>query len=221
MTSGRGGSAIGRSGGGVLHLPPMPRRPPRDRDPPGPARSPLLRWLPLLLLAAGLILVLATGLHRYLSFEALRDNRVWLLDLVASHFAVAALGFVVVYTVVVALSVPGGAVLTIAGGFLFGKWIDTALVLVAATIGATLLFLAARTALSGLLRARAAPWLVRLEAGVPSDAFSYLLGLPLVPLFPFFVVHLGPAFLGGALPRFLLATLIGIIPGAFVSAPFA
>src|SRR5439155_724814 len=83
---------------------------------------------------------------------------------------VAAVGFAVIYIVAVALSVPGGAVLTIAGGFLFGKWIDTALVLVAATIGATLLFLAARTALAPLLRARAAPWLVRLEAGVPGDA---------------------------------------------------
>src|SRR5882724_10173044 len=218
MTPGPGGSAIGRPGGGVLNRPTMPRRPPRDRDPSGPARAPLLRWLPLLLLAAGLALFLATGLQRYLSFEALRDNRVWLLDLVARHFAVAALGFVVVYTLVVALSVPGGAVLTIAGGFLFGKWIDTALVLVAATMGATLLFLAARTALAGLLRARAAPWLVRLEAGFRNDAFSYLLVLRLVPLFPFFVVNLVPAFLGVSLRVFMLATLIGIIPGTFVYA---
>jgi len=213
-----GGSAIGRPAGGVLNLPPMPRRPPRDRDSSGPARAPLLRWLPLLLLAAGLILFLATGLQRYLSCETLRDNRVWLLDQVARHFAVAAVGFAVIYIVAVALSVPGGAVLTIAGGFLFGKWIDTALVLVAATIGATLLFLAARTALAPLLRARAAPWLVRLEAGFRSDAFSYLLVLRLVPLFPFVVVNLVPAFLGVSLRVFMLATLIGIIPGTFVYA---
>jgi uncharacterized membrane protein YdjX (TVP38/TMEM64 family) len=204
----------------------MPRRPPRDPDsppdsdpgPPGPARAPLLRWLPLLLLAAGLAVVLATGLQRYLTFDALRDNRAWLLDLVARHFAVAAVGFVAIYIVVVALSVPGGAVLTIAGGFLFGKWIDTALVLVAATIGATLLFLAARTALAPLLRARAAPWLIKLEAGFRRDAFSYLLVLRLVPLFPFFVVNLVPAFLGVSLRVFMLATLIGIIPGTFVYA---
>jgi len=218
MTPGVGGRRHWPPRGGVLNLPPMPRRPPRDRDPSGPARAPLLRWLPLLLLAAGLALFLATGLQRYLTFEALRDNRVWLLDLVARHFAAAALGFVVVYILAVALSVPGGAVLTIAGGFLFGKWIATALVLVAATIGATLLFLAARTALSGLLRARAAPWLVRLEAGFRSDAFSYLLVLRLVPLFPFFVVNLVPAFLGVSLRVFMLATLIGIIPGTFVYA---
>jgi uncharacterized membrane protein YdjX (TVP38/TMEM64 family) len=198
----------------------MPRRPPRDRDSPGPVRAKPLRWLPLLLLVAGLAAVLASGLHRYVSFETLRDNRAWLLDQVAHNFALAALGFAVVYTVAIALSLPGGAVLTIAGGFLFGKWIGTALVLGAATLGATLLFVAARTALAGLLRARAAPWLVRLEAGFRADAFSYLLVLRLVPLFPFFVVNLVPAFLGVSLRVFVLATLIGIIPGTFVYATF-
>ena len=117
-----------------------------------------------------------------------------------------------------ALSLPGGAVLTIAGGFLFGKWIGTVLVLGAATLGAALLFVAARTALAGLLRARAAPWLIRLEAGFRADAFSYLLVLRLVPLFPFFVVNLVPAFLGVSLRVFVLATLIGIVPGTFVYA---
>jgi uncharacterized membrane protein YdjX (TVP38/TMEM64 family) len=187
--------------------------------PPGrTGRARLLRWLPLLALAAGLVLILATGLHRYVSFDVLRDHRAWLLDQVARHFALAALGFAALYTIAVALSVPVGAVLTIAGGFLFGKWIGTLLVLAAATLGATLLFLAARTALAGLLRARAAPWLVRLEAGFRADAFSYLLVLRLVPLFPFVVVNLVPAFLGVSLRVFVLATLIGIVPGTFVYA---
>ena len=185
---------------------------------PSAGRGRLLRWLPLLVLVAGLVLILATGLHRYVSFDALRDNRAWLLDQVVRHFALAALGFAALYTIAVALSLPGGAVLTIAGGFLFGKWIGTLLVLAAATLGATLLFLAARTALGGLLRARAAPWLVRLEAGFRADAFNYLLVLRLVPLFPFFVVNLVPAFLGVSLRVFVLATVIGIVPGTFVYA---
>ena len=182
------------------------------------ARPRLLRWLPLLVLVAGLVAILASGLHRYASFEALRDHRAWLLDQVARNFAASALIFAAIYALAVALSVPGGAVLTIAGGFLFGKWIGTGLVLAAATLGATLLFVAARTAFADLLRARAAPWLVRLEAGFRADAFNYLLVLRLVPLFPFFVVNLVPAFLGVSLRVFVLATLIGIVPGTFVFA---
>src|SRR3546814_747909 len=133
----------------------------RSSAPRGMAR--LRRMLPLLILLAGLAAFFALGLDDYVRFETLRDNRAWLLHQVARHAVLAALAFGAAYVAVVAFSLPGGAVMTIAGGFLFGQWLGTLYAVVAATAGAALLFLAARTALGDLLRARAGPWRQRME----------------------------------------------------------
>lgn len=176
------------------------------------------RLAPLLALLLGLGLVFAFGLQDYLSCGTLRDNRLWLLDWVAAHRLLAILAFMALYAAAVALSVPGGAVLTVAGGFLFGTLTATAMVVVAATVGASLLFLAARSALGDLLRTRAGPWLRKLEKGFADNALSYLLVLRLVPLFPFFVVNLVPAFLNVSLRTYVIGTFLGIIPGTLVFA---
>jgi uncharacterized membrane protein YdjX (TVP38/TMEM64 family) len=118
----------------------------------------------------------------------------------------------------VAFSLPGALVATLTGGFLFGTVLGGTATVVAATIGATILFIAARTAFGDLLRAKAGPAIKRMEEGFRENAFSYLLVLRLVPLFPFFLVNLAPAFLGVTLPTFVGATFIGIIPGTFVFA---
>jgi uncharacterized membrane protein YdjX (TVP38/TMEM64 family) len=118
----------------------------------------------------------------------------------------------------VALSIPGATVLTIAAGFLFGQLWATVLVVIAATAGATALFLLAKTTIGDTLRAKAGPWLQRMEAGFAEGALSYLLVLRLIPLFPFFVVNLVPAFLGVPLATYVIATFVGIIPGTFVYA---
>src|SRR3990170_736447 len=112
------------------------------------------RLLPLAVLLAGTAAVFAFGLHEFLEYETLRDNRAWLLSQVEQRFVAAVLAFMAVYTVTIALSVPGGAVLTIAGGFLFGQVVTPAVVVVAATLGAPLLFVAARTAFAEVLRSR-------------------------------------------------------------------
>jgi uncharacterized membrane protein YdjX (TVP38/TMEM64 family) len=109
-------------------------------------------------------------------------------------------------------------VLSITGGFLFGAVWGTVHIVLSATLGATLLFLIAKTSLGDPLRATASPWLQKMQAGFQENALSYLLMLRLVPLFPFFVVNLVPAFLGVALSTYILATFIGIIPGAFIYA---
>jgi uncharacterized membrane protein YdjX (TVP38/TMEM64 family) len=176
------------------------------------------RALPLLVLGAGLAAFFAFGLTDYLSFEALHRNRAWLLRQVEASAVLAALVYMAVYVAVVAFSLPGGAIMTITGGFLFGQWLGTAYVVVAATVGASILFLAARTALGDLLRAKAGPFLKKMVAGFREDALSYLLVLRLVPVFPFFVVNLVPAFLGIGLRDFVVATFLGIIPGTFVYA---
>ncbi|MDX1739211.1 MAG: VTT domain-containing protein, partial [Alphaproteobacteria bacterium] len=113
-------------------------------------------------------------------------------------------------------SLPGGTLMSVGGGFLFGPFYGAFLVVLAATIGASGLFLAAKSSIGDGLRAKAGPWMSKLEAGFKKNEFSYLLFLRLVPAFPFFVVNLVPAFLGVSLKNYVAGTFIGIIPGALV-----
>ena len=113
-----------------------------------------------------------------------------LLVFVESHVFLAAIGFVLAYAAVVALSLPGATIMTLAGGFLFGVPLGATLTVIGATVGATLLFVIARSAFGDLLRQRAGPFLARMAEGFRKDAFSYLLFLRLVPAFPFWAVNL-------------------------------
>ena len=176
------------------------------------------RLLPLALIAGGIAAFFAFDLGHYLTFEQLRSHRSELMAYVATMPVKAVLLFIGAYAAATAFSFPGGVILTLAGGFLFGIWEGTAAVVIGATIGATLLFLAARTALGEVLRAKAGPWLARMEEGFKEHALSYLLVLRLIPAFPFFIVNLVPAFLGVSARTFVLGTLLGIIPGTFVFA---
>jgi uncharacterized membrane protein YdjX (TVP38/TMEM64 family) len=175
-----------------------------------------VRLLPAVIIAGGLILALSLGWHRYLSYETLMDNREWLLSQVEGQGLRAALMFVGIYAVATAFSIPGGLFLTIGGGFLFGTVLGASYVVVGATLGATILFLAARTALGDMLRAKAGPALRKMEAGFHENELSYLLVLRFIPLFPFWLVNLVPAFLGVSLRNYVVGTFFGIIPGTIV-----
>jgi uncharacterized membrane protein YdjX (TVP38/TMEM64 family) len=186
-----------------------------------PRRHALARRIvPLALLALGVAAFLALGLDRHVTFEALRENRAVLRESVAAHPALAPVVYMAIYAAAVAMSLPGGAVMTLAGGFLFGAILGTAYVVIAATLGAACLFIIARTALGDILRAKAGPFVRKMESGIQENALSYLLVLRLVPAFPFWVVNLVPALLGVRLSTFVLGTAIGIIPGTFVFATF-
>lgn len=174
------------------------------------------RLAPVAVLAALAVAVFAFGFDDYLTFEALREHRAALRGWVAEYGAVAALVYVLIYAAAVAMSLPGAVFMTLAGGFLFGAALGTACTVVAATLGATAVFLVARTALGDSLRARAGPWMTRLEAGFRGNALSYLLVLRLIPVFPFWLVNLVPAALGVPLGVFVAATAVGIVPGTFV-----
>lgn len=180
--------------------------------------SPLRRLLPLAVLFLAAALVFALDLDRYVSFETLRQHRAGLLDFVHRHAVVAPLLFVLAYALVIALSIPGGAVMTIAGGFLFGAFLGAALAVMGATIGATAVFLIAKTAIGDTLRAKAGPRIKRMEAGFRQDALSYLLVLRLIPIFPFWLVNIVPALLGVPLGVYVFGTFVGIIPGSLVYA---
>lgn len=176
------------------------------------------RFVPILVLICGLVLFFLLDLDRFLDFQALKDHHEWLTDQVGRRPIVAPLVFGALYAVVTAFSIPGGAFMTIVGGFLFGTVTATISVLFGATLGAVCVFLAARTAFRDLLRAKAGRAMERMEAGFRENAFTYLLVLRLVPLFPFWLVNLVPAFLGVPLRTYIAGTFLGIIPGSLVYA---
>lgn len=175
------------------------------------------RWLPLIVLGSIMALVFGMGWHKLLTFENLALQRDGLRTFVSSHLILAILAFAALYIMAVVLALPGAGLLSIAGGLLFGVWIAAPLVVISATIGATVLYLVANTSLGAVLRERAGPWLDRLRQGFEKEGLSYMLFLRLVP-FPFFIVNLVPALLGVPLRIFVLGTFLGIIPGTFAFA---
>ena len=163
-----------------------------------------------------LVAFFGLGGQRYLSLEAVKANRDALLAFADRHFVAALAIAFLVYTGTVALSLPGAAVLSLAAGFVFGRWVGTALVVVAATLGATLTFLAARYLFADTARKRLGALGEKINCGFTENGFSYLLFLRLVPAFPFFLVNLAPALTAIPVRTYVLATALGIIPGSFV-----
>ena len=163
-------------------------------------------------LAVALTIFLIGGRH-FLSLQSLAEHRMVLKGLVAEHFTFSLLSYIVIYLLAVILMFPTAVVLTLTGGFLFGWAIGAALAFVAATTGATISFLLARTTLGEVVSRQASRRLWKLRAGFQKDAFNYLLFLRLVPAFPFWFMNLAPALLGMKLRDFVLATALGILPG--------
>jgi uncharacterized membrane protein YdjX (TVP38/TMEM64 family) len=178
----------------------------------------LRRFVPLAAIIVLAIAVYAMGWHRALSLESLVRHHAGLSDLVDRHVFLALIAYVVLYIAAVTLSLPGGAILTATGGMLFGGLIGGSAAIIGATIGATCLFLIARGAFGEIVLRRAGSRLASLAEGFREDAFSYLLFLRLVPVFPFFLVNLAPAIVGVKLTPFVAATLLGIIPATFAFA---
>jgi uncharacterized membrane protein YdjX (TVP38/TMEM64 family) len=163
--------------------------------------------------------VYGLGLHRDISFETLIRNRVTIDRFIVEHGGLAVTGYVALYVAVVSLSLPGGAILTMAGGFLFGALLGGIAATLGALAGATIIFLIARSAAGEFLTRRAGPFAARLARGFQANAFSYLLFLRLVPI-PFWLVNLAPALFGVRLSTYVVATAIGIIPATAIFAVF-
>jgi uncharacterized membrane protein YdjX (TVP38/TMEM64 family) len=176
------------------------------------------RLIPLIV-----VILLAGAAYAWLgnggiSLEALVRHRMRIDVFVQEHRALAVLAYISLYIAVVGLSLPGSAFLTVTGGFLFGLPLGATAAVIADTIGATIIFLVARSALGEPLLRRAGPRAAQMAQGFRDDAFNYLLFLRLVPIFPFFLVNLVPAFAGVRLMPFIAATTVGVIPGALVFA---
>ncbi len=192
-----------------------------DKAPDGQFKrgtSQIKKYIPLLVIGALFLSFFVFGLDQYLSFSYISENRNRLLSMVEEHYFLALIAYFLFYVVAVATSLPGGLLITISGGFLFGWFVGGLVTVFAATIGASILFLVATTSLGDVLKERAGPWLNKLEAGFQKDALNYLLFLRLVPAFPFWLINIAPAFLGISLRTYVIGTFIGIIPGTFVFA---
>ena len=170
----------------------------------------------LFLCAIGLFFYL--GLQRFSSLEALKAHRDQLLDFTEANYTAAVALFILVYVAVTGLSLPGAVILTLAGGFLFGSVAATFYVNIGATTGATLAFLGARYVLRDWVERKFGVWFEPLQQGFAKNAFSYLLTLRLIPLFPFFIVNLVSGLTRVSLGTYVAATALGIIPGTFAYA---
>ncbi len=181
-------------------------------------KSGMMRILPLVAILT-VAVVGAFTLRDYLSFGALRDNREALIAFRDSNYLVTALVFVAAYTTVVTFSLPGAAIASITGGFLFATFPGSLYNIAAATTGATLIFLAARWGLGERLATRMEAGegtVKKIKDGIDENQWSMLFLIRLVPAVPFFVANLVPAMVGVPLHRFVISTFIGIIPGGVV-----
>jgi uncharacterized membrane protein YdjX (TVP38/TMEM64 family) len=172
-----------------------------------------LRLVPLLILLLGLGAFFYFGLYKHISFQSIKENRELLLNLVSQNPVYAALIFIFVYAILTAISAPGAALITITGGFMFGMFWGVLYTVIGATIGATTIFWAAKTALHAFLYKKVVHKLPKFASGLEKNAINYLLFLRLVPLFPFWVVNIVPAFFNVKISTFCWTTLLGILPG--------
>lgn len=182
------------------------------------SRGRYARYVPVAIVISGLAFGYAFGLQDYLSLGFLAEQRQALHAYVGANVFWSALLFLVVYILAVAFSFPAASVLTIFGGFLFGWMLGGALVAVGATVGASILFLATRSAFGGFLRHRVDGFVKKLADGFRENAFGYLFVIRLAPVFPFFVVNIAAALFDISLGRFVAATFFGILPGTFAYA---
>lgn len=182
------------------------------------SKKRLLQLLPVAIILLLMLFAYFFGLGEYLTFGELKRHREALTSFVESYPLAAPLLYTLTYAVSTALSIPGAIFLTLFGGFLFPQPFATIYVVTGATIGAIIIFLAARTALGETLKEKAGPRLKKMQKGFQEDAANYLLFLRFVPIFPFWLVNLAPAFFGVNLWTFAWTTFVGIIPGAFVFA---
>jgi len=178
----------------------------------------LKRSLPLLVIVTLTALFIAFDLHTYLSFDQLKEHRLLLNNWVSNAPMLAVFSYIVAYIIVVAFSLPGGMLMTLTGGFLFGAVWGGLYAVIGATLGSAGIFLIAKTSLGDFLLAKAGNSIQKMQQGFKENALSYMFVLRLVPLFPFFIVNLVPAFLGVPLRTYLIATFLGIMPATFVFA---
>jgi uncharacterized membrane protein YdjX (TVP38/TMEM64 family) len=188
----------------------------RPGTPEATAPTPMRRAAGPLAVAAALLALWLAGLFDTLTLDRLLAERERLSALVAARPLLAIAAYMAIYAGLVAISFPGASLLTIVAGFLFGWPVAGPATVAAATVGACMVFLLARSSAGDLLTRRAGPFAARMAEGFNANAFFYLLSLRLAPVFPFWAVNIAPALFGMRLAPYAAATFLGIIPATFI-----
>lgn len=165
--------------------------------------------------AALIIIIRIFGFNKLLSFEAFRQYRDQLLAFTSDHYLYMAAFFILIYIIVVALSIPGATILTLAGGFLFG-FAGVIYVNIGATAGAVLIFIAARYIIGDWIQNRYKDRFATFNKEIAENGYNYLLTLRFIPLFPFFLINIFAGLTRIPLLTFAWTTMVGILPGSFV-----
>ena len=168
----------------------------------------------VLIVIAGIIF--KTGLYQYISFEKLQENYIPIKNFVQEQFILATFIYIAVYIVVVALSLPGAAFMTITGGALFGQVFGFVNAITGAMVGSLIPFFSARLASRDVLEKRAGPLAKKMQKGFHNNALSYLLTLRLIPIFPFAAINLVAALMQLPFKTFFVGTLFGTIPATLI-----
>ncbi len=181
-------------------------------------KSLLSRLAPLAVLLAGLVAFFVLGGPQYLDAERAQTLLRGMNDWVQANLILALIAYMIFYALAVSISVPGALWFTIGAGFLFGPWFGTGVAVFGATVGATIIFLAARYAFADWVRSKFPGYVKKLQDGFSRDAFTYVVILRLIPALPFFGINIATALLNVPVRAYFFGTLLGVIPGAFVYA---
>lgn len=170
------------------------------------------------LLSIGIASMIWFGANDNLGIDLLRKHQYELLAFVTSKPVLAGLAFVAIYAIAVAASIPGLAVFTMAGGYLFGWVLGAAYTMIAATLASACVFLLARSAFGEAMRERAGPMIQRFARGFQESGLTYVFIMNLIPIFPYVVVTTLPAACGVSLPVYVFGAFFGILPATILLA---
>jgi uncharacterized membrane protein YdjX (TVP38/TMEM64 family) len=162
------------------------------------------------------IIIGMSGLHKYISLDNLREHQIFLQDYIIKNTSLSITIYCLIYFAIVSLSIPAATIMTLIGGFLFGQIIGTICIVFSASCGACVIFVSTKMATRNTVKKETGKWVKKMQTGFAENAFSYMLTLRLIPIFPFVLVNLVAGILQVSLRTFFFGTLIGIIPGTFI-----
>jgi len=174
------------------------------------------KYIPLIILICIGLAIWLTGIYKYISLDNLKEHQNYLKEYVGENLLISTLIFSLIYFSIVSLSIPVATIMTLTGGFLFGQLVGTICVVISASLGGCVIFLSTKIASKNSSKKEHGNWVQKMKKGFSENAFSYMLTLRLIPIFPFVIVNIVVGALQIPLRTFFFGTLIGIIPGSYV-----